>query len=41
MVYALTAGYAEAVEGFEYSLAINPVQPEVRERLRELQPQVR
>jgi spermidine synthase len=40
-VYALTGRYAEAVEGFEHSLAINPDQPEVRERLRELQLRLR
>ncbi len=40
-VYALTGRYAEAIEEFERSLAINPDQPNVRERLRELQQQRR
>ena len=40
-VYVLTDRYAEAVEEFEHSLAIDPDQPEVRERLRELQLQLR
>jgi spermidine synthase len=38
-VYILTDRYAEAIEEFELSLTINPDQPRVRDRLRQLRAQ--